>query len=116
MWAGGERMAFTKVARTSEIPAGKMKRVDWGENSILIANVAGTYYAMNDKCTHMGTDLSGGTLEGTIVTCPKHGQRFDITTGKSIRGPKVAFISMKGMDEPTFAVKVEGTDLLVDIQ
>jgi len=108
-------MAFAKVAQTSEIPAGKMKRVDWGEKSILLANVAGTYYAMDDKCTHMGTDLSGGTLEGNIVTCPKHGQKFDVTTGKSIQGPKVAFLKMKGKDTWSYPVKVEGTSVLVDL-
>ena len=109
-------MAFVKVAQMSEIPAGKMKMVEWGEKSILIANVAGTYYAMDDKCTHMGTDLSGGTLEGNIVTCPKHGQKFDVTTGKSIQGPKVAFLKMKGKDTRSYTVKVEGTSILAGLE
>jgi len=109
-------MAFVKVAQMSEIPAGKMKMVEWGEKSILIANVAGTYYAMDDKCTHMGTDLSGGTLEGNIVTCPKHGQKFDVTTGKSIQGPKVAFLKMKGKDTRSYPVKVEGTSILAGLE
>lgn len=108
-------MAFAKVAQTNEIPAGKMKMVKWGEKSILVANVAGTYYAMDDKCTHMGTDLSGGTLEGNIVTCPKHGQKFDVTTGMSIQGPKVAFLKMKGKDTRSYLVKVDGTSISVDL-
>lgn len=109
-------MGFVKLAQTNEISAGKMKRIDWGEKSILITNVAGTYYAMNDKCTHQGTDLSGGKLDGNILTCPKHGQRFDVTTGKSILGPKISLIRIKGSDEPTYPVKVEGIDILVDLQ
>lgn len=109
-------MAFEKVAQTSEIPAGKMKMVNWGEKSILVANVAGTYHAMDDKCTHMGTDLSGGTLEGNILTCPKHGQKFDVTTGKSIQGPKIGFLKMKGKDTRSYPVKVEGTNILVDLE
>ena len=109
-------MVFAKVVTANEIPVGKMRLVNWGDKSILIANVAGTYHAMNGKCTHMGTDLSGGTLEGNIVTCPKHGQKFDVTTGKSIQGPKVAFLKLKGKDEPSYAVQVEGNDMLVEMQ
>jgi nitrite reductase/ring-hydroxylating ferredoxin subunit len=49
------------------------------------------------------------------VTCPKHGQRFDLTTGKSIQGPKVGFLKLKGKDTSQFATKVEGDDLLIDL-
>ena len=40
-----------------------------------------------DRCPHAGSGLSGGTIEGTVLTCPRHGSRFDICTGERLRGP-----------------------------
>jgi len=108
-------LVYTRAARPSEIPAGSMKMIMVAGREILVANVNGKYYAIRDKCTHNNGDLSKGTHERNIVTCPKHGQRFDLTTGKSIQGPKVGFLKLKGKDTNLFAAKVEGDDLLIDL-
>ena len=108
-------MAFVKAAETAEVPVGKMKKVERGGKEILIANVDGKYYAIPDRCTHRNGDLSMGSLEGKIVTCPLHGSQFDVTTGKSIRGPKMLLIRGKTADEPTFEVKLEGKHVMVKI-
>jgi len=104
-----------KVAEKSEIPIGTMKKITLNGKDILIANVGGNYYAMGNKCTHAGGDLSKGLLDSNIVTCPRHGSRFDLTTGKSISGPKILFITLKVKDEPLFPVKVEGNDVLINL-
>ena len=106
-------MEFAKVASTSEVPAGKMKMVKVGENEVLIANVGGKYYAIGNRCTHAGGSLSEGSLEGNVVTCPKHGSKFDVTSGQAVQGPKIAFFKLKTKDEQVFEIKVEGTDILV---
>jgi 3-phenylpropionate/trans-cinnamate dioxygenase ferredoxin subunit len=108
-------LVFTKAARASEIPAGSMKMIMVAGNEILVGNVNGKHYAIPNRCTHSNGDLSKGKLEGNIVTCPKHGQRFDLTTGKSIQGPKVGFLKLKGKDTNQFATKVDGDDLLIDL-
>jgi 3-phenylpropionate/trans-cinnamate dioxygenase ferredoxin subunit len=108
-------LAYTKAARVSEIPSGTMKMIMVTGREILVANVNGKHYAIPNRCTHNNGDLSKGTLEGNIVTCPKHGQRFDLTTGRSIHGPKVGFLKLKGKDTNQFAAKVEGDDLLIDL-
>lgn len=69
-------MTLVKVAETSEIPLGQMKVFKSAEKQVLIANVNGVYYAIGNVCTHMGGDLSKGTLEGSIVTCPRHKAKF----------------------------------------
>jgi len=102
-----------KVAETSEIPAGKMKMVKVEEKEILVVNVDGKYYAIANKCTHRGGDLSKGSLNGNIITCPVHGARFDVTTGKAISGPKIMFFKSKTQDEPSFEVKIEGKDVML---
>jgi 3-phenylpropionate/trans-cinnamate dioxygenase ferredoxin subunit len=109
-------MEFVKVADKTELPLNSMKKVVAGGKEILVANVDGAYYAINNKCTHLGGSLSEGVLAGCIVTCPRHGARFDVTTGKSVGEAKIAFVKMAVKDEERYEVKVEGTQILVGLQ
>jgi 3-phenylpropionate/trans-cinnamate dioxygenase ferredoxin subunit len=97
---------FVKVAETAEVPPGKMKKVTVDDQEILIANVEGKYYAMRNKCTHRGGDLSKGFLSGKMVKCPRHGAKFDVTTGEVVAGPAKK-------SESTFEVKVEGKNIML---
>jgi 3-phenylpropionate/trans-cinnamate dioxygenase ferredoxin subunit len=115
MITGGARMEFVKVADKAELPANKMMIVVVGGKDVLLANVDGSYYAIANKCTHLGGSLAKGVLDGSIVTCPRHGSRFDVKTGKNVRGAKIGFIKMNVRDEESYAVKVEGADILVGI-
>jgi nitrite reductase/ring-hydroxylating ferredoxin subunit len=92
-----------------------MKAFTMNGKDILIANHDGKYYAMNSKCTHMGGDLSKGELEGKVVTCPRHGAKFDITSGECISGPKMGLLKPRIKNETAYIVKVEGNNILVDI-
>ncbi len=107
-------MVFEKVAETQEIPPGQMKAVKFGAEEALLANVNGVYYAIGNVCTHEGGNLSKGTLQGNIVSCPKHKAQFDVTTGKVVSPPKMLFMHPKINNEPTYAVKVEGTTILLE--
>jgi 3-phenylpropionate/trans-cinnamate dioxygenase ferredoxin component len=109
-----KRLTFVKVAEISEIPLGQIKVVKLEEKEILITNINGSYYAIENSCTHMHGNLSKGNLEGNILTCPKHKAKFDVTTGKVISGPKIPLIHPKIKDEPAYAVKVEGKDILLE--
>jgi nitrite reductase/ring-hydroxylating ferredoxin subunit len=108
-----ENLSFVKVAETSEIPTGKMKMVKLEDKELLIANVNGNYYAIANRCTHKNGDLSKGSLDGNIVTCPLHSSKFDVTTGKAVSGPKIAFFRAKTNDEPSFEVKIEGNGVML---
>lgn len=90
-----------------------MKKVKIGDVEILVANVDGVFYAIANRCTHNGGDLSTGTLEGSVVTCPLHGSKFDVKTAKGVSGPKFLFFRSKVEDTLSFEVKVEGEDVLV---
>ena len=104
---------FIKAAEISEIPEGKMKAVKIGEKEILVANVEGKCYAMGNRCTHKGGDLSKGTLSGKIVTCPVHGFKFDVTTGKVAYAPYEVKLMRLIKPEPAYEVKVEGKDIML---
>jgi nitrite reductase/ring-hydroxylating ferredoxin subunit len=102
-------MAFVKAVLKKEIPTGKMKAVDVIGVSVLLANIAGEYYAIGNKCTHRGCKLSSGVFEGDTVKCPCHKSVFNVKTGEVVHGP--AF-----KPAPKFAVKVEEEQILVSVK
>ena len=108
-------MSFQEVAKVMDVVPGTMKSFAVGDKQLLIVNVSGTFYAMDGICTHAGGDLSKGKLEGTVVTCPRHGSRFDVTTAKSLSGPKFGFVTLKTRDEKAYEVKTEGGRIMVNL-
>src|ERR687889_1746905 len=79
---------YLEVAKTNEIANRQMKHVEVKGKEILIANIDGKFYALNDRCGHMNALLSMGNVSNdNIVTCPFHGARFDVTNGKKIKEP-----------------------------
>ena len=99
--------AFTRVGAVSELLPGKMKCVKAGGRRLLIANVGGTVYAMDDTCSHEDASLSTGSLHGEFVKCPLHGSRFDVRTGCAMDEP--ADIDLK-----SYQVRIVGNDIFVE--
>ena len=54
---------------------------------IAVFNLEGRYYAIEDICTHDGGILTGGSVEGDQIVCPRHGARFSIRTGEALAPP-----------------------------
>jgi 3-phenylpropionate/trans-cinnamate dioxygenase ferredoxin subunit len=109
-------MEYLKVATQAELPPNKVKKVVVDGNEILLANMNGSYYAIANKCTHLGGSLADGNLDGTTIKCPRHGAKFDLTTGKSVGEAKLGPIKIKVKDEKCYPVKVEGSDILIGIE
>ena len=101
-------MAFTRVAKTSEIIPGSIKGYVVGDKKIALSNVNGNFYAIENRCSHQGQPLSGGLLMGNEVMCLFHGAQFDLATGKSMNATTKDPVK-------TFPVKVEGDEILVDV-
>jgi 3-phenylpropionate/trans-cinnamate dioxygenase ferredoxin subunit len=97
---------FTKAVAASKVPPDSMLTVEVGDESVLLANVDGKYYAMGAICNHEQWDLSEGTLDGTAVTCAGHGSVWDLRTGKAVFDEPLD-------DEPLYDVKEEGGYLYV---
>jgi nitrite reductase/ring-hydroxylating ferredoxin subunit len=81
--------SYVEAAKVNDISSGKMKHVEVAGKEILIANIDGRYFAVNDRCGHSSALLSMGNLTGDIVTCPLHAAQFNITTGKKVREPNL---------------------------
>ncbi len=108
-------MEFIKAAEISAIPNGSQKVISIQGKEILIVNIGGTYHAIGNKCPHAGADLSKGSLEGNIITCPEHKAKFDITNGKVVFRPKFWIWEMKLGDATSYEVKVDGNNIMVKL-
>jgi 3-phenylpropionate/trans-cinnamate dioxygenase ferredoxin subunit len=102
-------MAFVKAARVNEVPQGRVKIVEVGDEDVALCNVDGEIYAIANVCTHDDGPLGEGYLVGDEIECPRHGARFAVRTGEVKSLPAIVPI-------PTFEVKIDGDDVLVDVE
>lgn len=100
--------AWVKLTTTSAIADQQVKTFTANGQSIALAFVGGQYFAIEDLCTHDGGPLGEGELIEYCVECPRHGARFDIRTGAAVTFPAVVPVK-------SFPVKVDGTDILVQL-
>ncbi len=113
---------LVEVSKIAELRDGDMRAVNAAGRKIMVARVGDDYYAADNRCPHMSGELSRGKLEGTIVTCPRHGSQFDLSDGRVVRWLKGSgLISMvsKALKSPrpisTYQVKIEGDVILIEI-
>ncbi len=99
---------FIKIATTSDIEPGMVKVYEVAGNQIALCNVDGTFYAIDDICTHDGGSLDQGELLGDQIECPRHGALFDVKTGKALTLPAVAPVQ-------SYPVQVDGDDIKVEV-
>ena len=99
---------FVKVAQSDELAPGQGKMIEVGGKKIALFNVEGSFYAIDDTCTHRGGPLSEGSLDGKEVTCPWHGAIYDVSTGEVLSPP-----APKGVAR--YNARVEGTDIEVEV-
>lgn len=90
------------------IKPGKTLRIKSGDFAILIANVEGEFYAVDDMCTHEDSSLYLGCLKGDLVQCSLHGGMFNVKTGEAVVEP--ATIPLR-----RYAVTVEEGELKVEL-
>ena len=88
------------VGAEDSLKPGAFEVVESGDTFIAVFNIDGTYYAIEDVCTHDGAELAGGPIEGDEVICPRHGARFCLRTGAALTPPAYD-------DVTVFAVRVE---------
>ena len=100
---------WQRVAASGEVPPERVAVFQVGDHDVAVCNVGGTFFAIDDLCTHDGGALDQGELDGEEIECPRHGARFDVRTGAATQLP--AFEPVE-----THAVRVEGDDILVDLE
>ena len=98
---------FVKVGRADEIVPGEKKIFEADGIMVVVVNLDGEYFCVEDVCTHDGGPLGEGQLDDSQLVCPRHGSRFDVRTGDALTLPAVEPVA-------TYQVKVENGDLLVE--
>ena len=109
-------MRYVKAAGVNEVPQGGKLKVTVEEKTLLLTNVDGEYFAIDNRCPHMGGSLYDGKLAGGTIACPRHKTVFSVKTGEVVKSGNMAFITLKVQDTKAYPVKVEGDDLLVKLE
>jgi 3-phenylpropionate/trans-cinnamate dioxygenase ferredoxin subunit len=91
---------------TTDLGDGHAISIPMGRRMIAVARSGGSYFAIEDICTHDGAQLTGGTIEGMEIVCPRHGARFCLRTGEALTPPAYEPVRV-------FETKIEGGHLWV---
>jgi 3-phenylpropionate/trans-cinnamate dioxygenase ferredoxin subunit len=100
--------AFVTTVKASELKPDGLIAIDVRGTPIAFANVGGTYYAFDDKCTHEQCSLAESDLAGTTITCMCHGAEFDVRTGQVLAPPAPAPIKV-------YPIRINGDSLEVEV-
>src|SRR5947209_7697931 len=99
---------FIKIASTTDLAPGEAKCVEVAGKKIALFNLDGTFFAIDDTCTHRGGPLSEGEVSGEEVTCRWHGAGYNIKTGEGVGPPPPPGVA-------PYAVRVQGSDVEVEV-
>ena len=102
------RLDWVKVAELDRCPPGNLLGVEAGNVKIVLANVGGDVYALEDRCSHQDFPLSDGELEEDQLECIYHGARFDVCTGRATQLPAIRPVT-------SFAVEVRDQGIFIQI-
>jgi nitrite reductase/ring-hydroxylating ferredoxin subunit len=96
-----------EVAKTDDLVPGQGMLVEVEGKEIALFNCDGTYYAIDNECTHVGGPLCEGEMEGDVVICPWHGAEFNIKTGEVLCAPAEKPVK-------SYKVHVEGNRIKIE--
>jgi len=99
---------WVKVADLDRCPPGNLLGVEVGSVRVVLANVDGDVYALEDRCSHQDFPLSDGELEDNQLECIYHGARFDVCTGRATALPAIRPVT-------SFSVDVRDQEIFVQI-
>jgi metal-sulfur cluster biosynthetic enzyme/nitrite reductase/ring-hydroxylating ferredoxin subunit len=97
---------FERVAAVSEIPPNGRKSIIVDDVPALLVRIGNDFFAVEDVCSHDGQPLTDGPVADGAITCPRHGAKFDLKTGKALCMPATQPIE-------TFVVVVQDGEVLV---
>ena len=95
-----------KVTRTDQLPAGARKLCNIEDRRIAVFNLGGSLFSIDNHCTHRDGPVGAGELKESVTTCPWHGWRFNVTSGRCLED---------GANLRCYPVHVEGSDVFIDV-
>jgi len=83
-----------RVGPASELPPGRIV----GAGRYAVGNATGNLFAVGRRCRHLRADLAGGSIDDDgYLVCPWHGSKYDVGTGRMVRGPQGIFAKVPGL-------------------
>ncbi|MDD5286430.1 MAG: Rieske (2Fe-2S) protein [Desulfuromonadaceae bacterium] len=95
------------VAKISEIPSFGKKVVSVSGREILLVNVKGNIFAVENECPHQGSPLNAAIVKDNSISCPRHGYRFSLSDGRCAEHTE--------LELKIFKVQLAGDDISVDL-
>ncbi len=95
------------IAKTSDVPNFGKKVVSVSDREILLINVKGTIYAVENDCPHQGSPMNAAIVKDGYISCPRHGYRFSLTDGSCAEHPECKLV--------TFPVQLNGDEIQLDL-
>jgi len=90
---------FTPVLDSTALPESQPTRVEAAEQAIVLVRQGDQFYAIGERCSHLGGPLAEGKVEGGCISCPWHGSVFALADGEVQAGPATA-------PQPAYEVRV----------
>lgn len=100
---------WVRVASLADCPPGTLLGVEANGNHLVLANVGGDVYALEDRCSHQDYPLSDGELEDGTLECIYHGACFDVSSGRATQLPAIKPVQ-------TFEVDVRDEEIFVEVE
>ncbi len=98
-------MDFIDVCAWEDVPRGGSRPARVRERDIALFKVGDRMHVIENSCPHRGGALTGGRLNGRILSCPSHGLRIDVGTGEMLAAPNTRV--------ECFPVRISGNRVLV---
>jgi nitrite reductase/ring-hydroxylating ferredoxin subunit len=87
-------MAERDVCAVEELPPGTVT----GSGIWAVGNSKGDLFAVDRRCRHLYADLANGSIDSKgCLVCPWHGSRYDVKTGRMVKGPQGIFAKIPGL-------------------
>ena len=99
---------WVRVADVSDCPPGTLFEIETAQENLVLANVEGDLYALQNRCSHQDLPLSDGELVGDRLECLYHGASFDVCSGRAMALPAIRPVE-------TYPVEVRGQEIFVQI-
>jgi nitrite reductase/ring-hydroxylating ferredoxin subunit len=119
-------MTKTKIANVADVNG--VTKANVNGKKIIISKINGKHCAIENKCPHLGLPLAKGKVENGVITCPFHGSKFDLCSGKNVEwvnsvmgipapnwAQKLIAAGKAPSNVQSFSVAQEGEELFIDI-
>ena len=95
------------AAKVSDVPNFGKKAVNVNGQELLLINIKGEIFACENECPHQGSPMNSGIVKDGYISCPRHGFRFDLKSGKCLDNPAYTF--------KIYPVQLQGDEIHVEL-